>query len=113
MVKTKIREVLLKESEGSFIFIKGKEKYNFDGISSLKKVLSKEKARILDTIKYKNPSSIYALSKTLKRPFKAVMDDIKILERFGFIELVKEKVNGRTCHKPIIVVDEMVIHFKI
>ncbi|PJE81851.1 hypothetical protein COU58_00295 [Candidatus Pacearchaeota archaeon CG10_big_fil_rev_8_21_14_0_10_32_42] len=113
MTKTKIREVLIKESEGNYVFLKGKEKYNFDGISSLKKILSKEKAKILDTIKYKNPTSIYNLSKILNRPFKAVSDDVKLLERYGFIELVKEEVNGRVRHKPIIVVDEMIIHFKI
>jgi len=49
----------------------------------------------------------------LGRPFKAVMDDIKLLERFGFIDLIQEKVNGRTRHKPEIVVDHMVIHIKI
>lgn len=113
MTKTKVREVLLKESEGSFIFLKGKEKYDFDGLSSLKKILSKEKAKILDAIKYKEPSSIYNLSKILGRPFKAVIDDIKLLERFGFIELKKEKINGRLRHKPVIVVDEMIIKFKI
>ncbi|MDP3966391.1 MAG: hypothetical protein Q8Q04_02580 [archaeon] len=113
MPKIKVREVLIKESEANFIFLKGKEKYDFDGLSSLKKILSKEKARILDVIKYKKPSSIYGLSKTLKRPFKAVIDDVKLLERYGFIELLKEKTKGRIRHRPVIVVDEMVIHFKI
>ena len=113
MVKVKVREVLIKESGGSFIFLKGKEKYNFDGLSSLKKILSKEKARMLDVIKYQHPSSIYNLSKLLKRPFKGVVDDVKLLKRYGFIELVEEKVKGRVRHKPVIVVDEMVVHFKI
>jgi len=114
---TKIREVTIKESKGTFQLIRGtipKEgDYDFDGLSSLKKLLSKEKARILDVIKYKNPTSIYGLAKMLGRPFKAVMDDIKLLERFGFIDLIQEKVNGRTRHKPEIVIDHMVIHIRI
>ncbi|MBS3084771.1 hypothetical protein J4411_02560 [Candidatus Pacearchaeota archaeon] len=113
MAKTKIREVSIRESGGTFKFLKGKEKYDFDGLSSLRQILSKEKAKVLDTIKYKNPSSIYNLSKLLGRPFKALTDDIKLLERFGFIELIKEKVNGRIRHRPKIVVNEIVIKLKI
>ncbi len=113
----KIREITIKESKGTFDLVLGKiskeAKYDFDGISSFKKILSKEKARILDTIKYKKPESIYSLAKILKRPFKAVTDDLKLLERFGFIEFTKEKVKNRIRHKPEIIVDHMIIHIRI
>jgi len=116
MVK-KVREITIKESKGIFELVLGKiskeSEYDFEGISSFKKILSKEKARILDTIKYKNPESIYNLAKMLKRPFKAVIDDLKLLERFGFIEFTKEKVKNRIRHKPTIIVDHMVIHIRI
>ena len=116
MVK-KTREIIIKEVKGTFDLMRGsipKEgNYDFDGLSSLKKLLSKEKAKILDAIKYKDPQSIYGLAKLLQRPFKAVIDDVKLLERFGFIELVEEKTKGRIRHKPEIVVDHMVIHVKI
>ncbi|HIH52484.1 hypothetical protein COT60_02450 [Candidatus Pacearchaeota archaeon CG09_land_8_20_14_0_10_30_9] len=113
MAKIKVREVIIKEGGGTFSFLTGKEKYDFDGLSSLKKILSKEKAKILDAVKYKEPKSIYNLAKILKRPFKSVFDDVKLLERFGFIELKKEKTKGRERLKPIISIDEMIIHFKI
>jgi len=113
MTKTRVREVFLKESEGTFSFLKSKGNYNFDGLSSLRKLLSKERAKLLDTIKYKQPTSIYNLSKILNRPFKAVMDDVKLLERFGFIEFIKETHNGRRRHRPKIVVDEIMVHLKI
>ena len=113
MTKTKVREVTIKEGGGTFSFLIGKEKYDFDGLSSLRKILSKEKAKILDTVKYKEPKSIYELAKILDRPFKAVFDDIKLLERFGFVELKKEKTKGRDRLRPKIVVDEMIIHLKI
>ena len=117
MAKTKIREVTVKEEKGSFgIFSSGtlkKGEYNFDGLSALRQLLSKEKAKMLDAIKYKEPSSIYGLAKILERPFKAVMDDVKLLERFGFIHLIKEKTKKRIRHRPEISVDHMIIHVKI
>lgn len=118
MVKSRVREVTIREESGVFKMFGGekkvnKEVYDFDGVNSLRKLLSKEKARMIDCIKYKKPTSIYDLSKILNRPFKAVMDDIKILERFGIIELISEKVNKRTRHKPIVVIDSLTVHFKI
>ncbi len=117
MAKTKVREVTIKESKGSFNLFGAKalskKDYDFDGLSALKQLLSKEKARILDTIKYREPGSIYGLAKMLDRPFKAVFDDIKLLERFGFIELIAEKTKNRVRHKPEIVVDQITIHVKI
>jgi predicted transcriptional regulator len=80
---------------------------------ALRQVLSNEKARILHTIKTQNPISIYDLAKKLDRGFKSVSDDIKLLERFGFIELVEEKTKNRIRHKPVIVVDTVTIHMKV
>lgn len=115
MSKTKIREVYIKEEKGNFklLSMKTNSGYDFDGLSALRKILTKEKARMLDTIKYKKPKSIYALAKLLERPFKAVMDDIKLLERFGFIDLIVEKTKNRVRHRPEIVVDTMVIRLVI
>lgn len=116
---TKTREVTIRESDGKFgIFSSGdkstaKDSYDFDGLVSLKKLLSKEKARILDAIKYKKPDSIYELAKILNKPFKATFDDVKLLERFGFIKITKEKVNNRERAKPTIVSDHIIIHVKI
>ena len=117
-MKTKTREVYIRKENGTFNIFSNekkvsKDEYDFDGLDSLRKLLSKEKARMLDAIKYKKPTSIYDLAKILNRPFKAVIDDVKILERFGFIELLPEEVNKRTRHKPVISVDQITIHLKI
>jgi predicted transcriptional regulator len=115
----KTREVTIRESRGGFSLFGAsnkeisKNEYNFDGLDSLRRLLSKEKARLLDAIKYKKPGSIYELAKLLGRPFKATFDDVKLLERFGFVEMIKEKVNSRVRHRPVIVVDHMIIHLKI
>lgn len=117
MTKSKIREITLTESKGTFSILKrlgyGKEDYNFEGVASLRHLLSNEKARLLHIIKTQKPSSIYDLSKKLKRDFKSVRDDVKLLERFGFIELVAEKSKNRIRHKPELISDTITIHLKI
>ena len=111
-----LREITLKREKGAFtIFKKGsaKEDYDFSGILALRQLLSNEKARILHVIKTQKPQSIYDLAKKLGRGFKAVNDDVKLLERFGFIELIPEKTKNRTRHRPVIVVDTISINVKI
>jgi len=117
MVKTKTREITITESKGAFSIFKkpktSKKDYDFEGILALRQLLSNEKARILHVIKTQKPKSIYDLAKKLKRGFKSVNDDIKLLERFGFIELTEEKTKNRIRHKPEIVVDTITIHLKV
>jgi predicted transcriptional regulator len=111
------REITIKESKGAFSLFKktnkDKENYDFSGISALKQVLSNEKARILSVIKEEKPSSLYDLAKKLNRNFKSVYGDVKLLERFGLIELIKEKTKNRIKYKPVIISDNITIHLKI
>lgn len=117
MAKEKTREITITLSKGTFKIFKkkgrSKKDYDFSGISTLRQLLSNEKARILDTIKTQEPKSIYDLSKKLKRGFKSVFDDVKLLERFGFIDLVQEKTGNRIRLKPVIVIDSILITLKI
>jgi predicted transcriptional regulator len=117
MVKSKIREITIEESKGAFSFFKkpetSKNKYDFEGLFSLRQLLNNEKARILSVIKYQKPISIYDLAKKLGRGFKSVKDDLVLLERFGFVELVKESTKNRIRHRPEIAVDTITIHVKI
>lgn len=117
MAKTKTREITLHEAKGGFLLLRkskaSKEDYDFSGLLALRQLLSNEKARILHVIKEQKPKSIYDLAKRLNRGFKAVNDDIKLLEKFGFIELVEEKTKKRRRHKPLIAVDTITIHFKV
>lgn len=117
MAKSKTREITIRESKGTFSIFKtpnvSKDSYNFSGILALRQLLSNEKARILDTIKTQKPISIYDLAKKLNRGFKSVNDDIKLLERFGFIELVEEKTKERIRHRPTLAVDNIIVNIKI
>jgi len=111
------REITIKESKGAFSLFKktsqNKENYDFSGVSALRQVLSKEKARILEIIKTEKPSSLYNLAKKLGRNFKSVHEDVKLLERFGFIELKEEKTKNRIRHRPILTNDSITIHIQI
>ena len=116
MAKTKTREITIQESKGKFSFKKAGHKktdYDFSGMLALRQLLSNEKARILHTIKTESPKSIYELAKKLGRNFKAVKDDLTLLERFGFIEFIQEKTKNRIRHKPEIIIDNVVINIKI
>ena len=111
-----VREITIKGGKTGFSIFKkdsSKESYDFSGILALRQLLSNEKARILHVIKTQKPQSIYELAKKLDRGFKAVNDDVKLLERFGFIELIEEKTKNRIRHRPAIVVDTIAINVKI
>ena len=110
------REITIKEDKGVFSIFKktkGKDNYDFSGISSLRQLLTNEKARILNVIKNQKPASLYDLSKKLDRSFKSVHDDIQLLRRFGFVDIVEEKTKNRIKHKPIIVSETITINIKI
>jgi len=116
--KTKVREINIVDDLGAFTaffkkFTHGEEEFDFDSLSAVRKLLSNEKARILFTIKTKKPNSIYSLAKIIGRDFKAVSDDTKLLERFGFIEMISEKTGKRKRLKPILSTDTITINIKI
>lgn len=117
MPTTKTREITIKETKGTFSLFKktgiSKKDFDFEGILALRQLLSNEKARILHAIKTQKPSSIYNLAKKLGRGFKSVNDDVKLLKRFGFINLIQEKTKNRSRLRPEIVVDTVTIHVKI
>jgi len=107
----KTRTITIAEKGGAFstIFHKIKSSKKTSGIESLRSLLSNEKARLLHIVKTKQPSSIYELAKLLGRDFKAVRSDIKLLEQFGFIELISSIKNNRERLKPIVDADRLVI----
>jgi len=111
------REIFIKESQGTFSLFKKQnsddKKYNFSGISSLRQLLSNEKARVLSVIKTEKPSSLYDLSNKLGRGFKSVYEDVTLLKRFGFVDIIEEKANNRIRHRPVIVHDTITINIRI
>jgi predicted transcriptional regulator len=117
-VKTKTREITIIDDKGTFStffkrFYGEREEYDFKALSELRKLFSNERARILHAVKTKQPKSIYHLAKILGRTFKSVSEDIKLLEKFGFIDLIREKTGKRERIKPVIIVDSIKIEIKV
>ncbi|MBU0959676.1 MAG: HTH domain-containing protein [Nanoarchaeota archaeon] len=112
--KTKTRYLDINIDERGFVskLIGAKKSYNFSDIKLLRNLLSNEKAKILYVLKKQKPVSIYALAKILGRDFKSVREDVKILERFGFIEFHAEKHGKRESLMPVLIIDklEMIIN---
>ncbi len=110
--KTRQVELYITSSSFASIFrrLRGeKSDYNFEAISELRQLISNEKARVLYIIKNQNPDSIYSLAKLLKRDFKSVRQDVKLLEKFGFLTLKPETTGNRKKLKPIIAIDKLQI----
>ncbi len=117
VTKTKVREITIVDEGGAFTtffkkFTQDTSSYDFEGLAAVRKVLSNEKARILHTIKVKKPLSIYALAKILGRDFKSVAEDIKLLERFGFIDMFAEKTGKRERLRPVLATQGVTLHIK-
>ena len=113
--KSKTRYVDVNVNQGNFVskLIGGKRAHDFSDIKLLRNLLSNEKARILYALKKKKPKSIYALAKLLGRDFKSVRDDIKVLERFGFIEFHSIKTGKREALMPVLSINSLQIVINI
>lgn len=111
MVKkeTKTRYFELNANEFGFIpkFFGAKKEFDFSDLETLRKLLSNEKSRILHTLKHQKISSIYDLAKKNKRDFKSVYQDLKFLEKLGFIEFHSDKTGKREKLVPVLLTDKI------
>ncbi|UZE93866.1 MAG: HTH domain-containing protein [Candidatus Pacearchaeota archaeon] len=84
-------------------------------VRQLRQLLSGGKAKILHVLKVKKPKSIYSLAKELERDFKAVRQDLKLLEQFGFVRLIPEqdKKTGKNRLKPVIGLDKLQVNIEV
>ena len=101
--KTRLIDIYERGGTFSSVFRRiGLEKvdYNTKDLSLIRRLLSNEKARLLHVVKMKSPKSIYELAKILKRDFKSVREDIKLLDKFGFIDIISIKSGKRQMHQP-------------
>ncbi len=80
---------------------------------AFRQLLSDEKARIIHAISSKKPVSVYALAKLLGRDFKAVRQDIRLLEQFGIVRLLREKSGKRQRARPVLAEKKIEISFEM
>ena len=109
--KTKTRHININVNKNNFVskLAGTKKPHNFSDIKLLRSLLSNEKSKILYLLKTKNPTSIYALAKLLGRDFKSVREDIRTLEKFGFIKFHTEKTGKRESLMPTLIIDKLQI----
>ncbi len=111
MVKKEIktRYFELNANEFGFIpkFLGAKKEFDFSDLETLRKLLSNEKSRILYTLKNEKITSIYNLAKKTKRDFKSVYQDLKFLEKLGFIEFHSEKKGKIEKLIPVLLTDKI------
>lgn len=112
--REKTREITIVERGGAFTTFFKKlssetKGYDFEGLAALRQLLSNERAKIIHIIKHEKPHSIYEVAKKTGRDIKAVTHDLRLLARFGLIDLVAERVGHRHRLKPILTTDTLLI----
>jgi len=90
-----------------------KERLSFQNLDSFRKILTKQRLKVLHIIKHKHPKSIYELAKMTKRDMKNIRDDLSKLKELGLIEMVKEKENRREPLIPITKYDKLQVSIEI
>jgi len=90
-----------------------KERLSFQNLDSFRKILTKQRLKVLHVIKHQHPKSIYELAKMTKRDIKNIRDDLSKLKELGLIELIKEKENKREPLIPITKYDKLQVSIEI
>lgn len=113
----KTRTITIQDKEGTYNSIfnrfRSEPKREEDNVSLLRSILAPEKARMLHTLKTKQPNSIYELAKILGRDFKSVRQDITMLEKFGLVEMIPIYKGKREKLKPLLVLDVLEIKLEL
>ena len=98
-------EVMTKLKKGAAV--KPKKGLSFGSVEDFREFFTPKRIELLRVIKHRNPGSIYELAKITNRDFKAVVTDVKILEKYGLIDTKKVMVKGGYKVKPIFDYDKL------
>ncbi len=106
---TKTLYFSLNASEEGFIskLLKKEKEFDSSDIEKLRRIFSKERGKLLYFLKREKPKSIYSLAKIIRRDFKSVYSDLKMLEKVGIIDFVLEKKGNREKLIPKIAYDRI------
>ncbi|MBI2963725.1 MAG: helix-turn-helix domain-containing protein [Deltaproteobacteria bacterium] len=75
--------------------VRRREGVYFTSIEAARNLLTPSRLALLRSLRTKRPRSIYELAKTLKRDFKNVQEDLRILERYGLVRVAKSRGSRR------------------
>lgn len=107
-----LRASTLRVEVGPIPAKKKKDTIYFATYEDMAKVLTPNRVELLETIKKKNPESIYELAKLVGRDQGNVTKDVNLLQKEGFIKIEKTK-EGREKAEPKVEEEgiEMLIKF--
>lgn len=115
--KVRVKTISLEQKQGTFSVLfsrfRGEKAKEESDVALVRSLLSNEKARLLHTLKIKQPNSLYELAKILGRDFKSVRHDITMLEKFGFVEMIPIHKGKREKLKPILTLDTLEIKINL
>ena len=77
----------------------GMEIISFPDFETLGRVITGSRIELLAAIRANKPTSIQELARIVKRNFKNVYDDVKLLAQFGLIELKEDGPRRATTPK--------------
>ena len=92
--------------------VKKVERIVFEDVKTLRSILTPARVELMHVIRIKNPESVYELAKMTNRKWRAVANDIKILNTAGLVKLDK-KEEPREIVKPSVNFNRMNIGVSI
>lgn len=92
--------------------VKKHEGISFESIELMRKILTKERLKIIKTIKKEHPQSIYELAKMIHRDIKNTFNDVQFLAQAGLVELKKTK-DGREKTTPEVDYDRILLEIPV
>jgi predicted transcriptional regulator len=95
MPRNEYRERTLAIARGEYIPGKGEPRVWFESIQSMAQVLSRDNQDLLRVILEKKPASLKELEQETGRKSSNLSRTLKMMARFGIVELLKEKKNIR------------------
>lgn len=95
IVKETIRDVeaRIPQKEDKIIYI--------ESLDDARKLFTPERIKFLSTVKKESPDSLYALAKLLRKDFKTISTDARMLSDAGLLKLESHKVGKRTSVRPV------------
>jgi predicted transcriptional regulator len=81
----------------------------FESLDAVRTILTEKRLELWRTIRDEKPASISQLAHRVKRAFRGVYRDVKLLETLGLISLRKTKGTRGDLQEPVSLADELVL----
>ena len=78
-----------------------------ESLDDARKLFTPERIKFLSTVREESPESLYALAKLLKKDFKTISTDARLLSDAGILRLVNHKVGKRAKVRPVFTGNEI------